>query len=110
MAKPEKQIQKEILEYARKHPKIAWIDRANSGKVRVKGGFMQLHESGTPDLIGYSIGGKFIGIEVKDEKNYNTENNGLRPDQITRINDMSYCQCYVGVAWCIEDVDRIMKG
>jgi hypothetical protein len=110
MAKSEKEIQKIILAYAKKHPLIAWIDRANSGKVRVKGGFMQLHESGTPDLIGYSVNGMFIGIEIKDEKNYNTENKGLRPEQVTRINDMVFCGCYVGVACKTEDVDRIMKG
>ena len=110
MAKSEKEIQKIILAYAKSHSKIAWIDRANSGKVRVKGGFMQLHESGTPDLIGYSIDGKFIGIEIKDEKNYNTENNGLRPEQINRINDMSYCGCYVGVACSVEHVDLIMSA
>jgi len=109
MNKSEKQIQKEILAYAKKHPKIAWIDRANSGKVKVKGGFMQLHENGTPDLIGYSVDGKFIGIEIKDEANYNKSDMGLRAAQIERIGHMISCGCYVGIACCVEHVDEIMQ-
>jgi len=107
-SKSEKVIQKEILKYAKAHQKIAWIDRANSGKVKVKGGFMQLHENGTPDLIGYSIDGKFIGIEIKDESNYNKPDMGLRAAQIVRIGDMKANGCYVGVACCVEHVDEIM--
>ena len=110
MAKSEKEIQKVLLAYAKAHPLIAWIDRANSGKVRVKGGFMQLHESGTPDLIGYSVSGKFVGIEIKDEKNFSLKGNGLRPDQVTRIADMKANGCYVGVACTIAHVDLIMES
>jgi hypothetical protein len=109
MTKSEKQIQKEILAYAKKHPKIAWIDRANSGKVKVKGGFMQLHENGTPDLIGYSVDGRFIGIEIKDEENFGKKFRGLRPEQKTRLNHMHEIGCYVGVACSIGHVDVIMN-
>lgn len=108
MAESEGEIQKIILKHAKSHPLIAWIDRANSGKVRVRGGFMQLHEKGTPDLIGYSVDGRFIGIEIKDESNYHSKNNGLKPEQILRINDMKEKGCYVGVACRVEHVDLIM--
>jgi hypothetical protein len=107
-SKSEKQIQKEILAYAKKHPKIAWIDRANSGKVKVKGGFMQLHENGTPDLIGYSTDGRFIGIEIKDEANFNKKGRGLRAEQKERLIDMVKKDCYCGVACDIKHVDLIM--
>ena len=108
MSKSEGEIQKIILAHAKKHPKVAWMDRANSGKVKVRGGFMQLHEKGTPDLIGYSVDGKFIGVEVKDEPNFYSKNNGLRAEQITRIDDMTMRGCYAGVACCIEHVDSIL--
>ena len=108
MTKSESEIQKEILAYAKKHPQIAWIDRANSGKVKVRGGFMQLHEAGTPDLIGYSIDGTFIGIEIKDDKSFNSKNYGLRPDQITRLFDLYISKCYSGVACDCEHVNEIM--
>jgi hypothetical protein len=109
MIKSEKVIQKEILAHAKNHPKIAWIDRANSGKVKVKGGFMQLHENGTPDLIGYSVSGIMIGIEIKDEANFNKKNNGLRPEQISRLDDMKLRGCFACVACCVEHVDKLMK-
>ena len=110
MSKSEKEIQKEILAYAKKHKKIKWIDRANSGKVKVKGGFMQLHENGTPDLIGYTVNGVMIGIEIKDEPNFNKKNHGLRVEQISRLYDMYETGCYSGVACSIEHVDAIMMG
>ena len=70
---------------------------------------MQLHETGTPDLIGYSTDGVLIGIEIKDEPNYNIKNNGLRVEQINRLDDTSKRGCYAGVACCVEHVDNILS-
>ena len=109
MNKAEREIQREVLAYAKKHKDIEWIDRANSGKVKVKGGWMQLHENGTPDLIGYSTTGVMIGIELKDEPSYNSKNNGCNPEQIERINSMKVAGCFVGVACKTEHVDDIMN-
>ena len=107
--KSESEIQKEILKYCKLHKKIAWIDRANSGKVKVKGGWMQLHENGTPDLLGYAIDGKLIGIEIKDNPSFNSKNNGLRDEQITRLADMKEKGCYAGVACELSHIDKIME-
>lgn len=93
-----------MIKKIRKHEKVAWIDRANSGKVRVKGGFMQLHKKGTPDLIGFTTEGKFIGIELK------------RPDTKTKANDeqkamqdyMSGFGCICGIAWDEESLNAIL--
>lgn len=109
-SKAEKEIQKQCLEYARKHPAVAWIDRANSGKVKVKGGWMQLHENGTPDLIGYTVDGKMIGIEMKDEKNWHSKNHGLRLDQKARLLDMKARGCLCGVSCSIDHTERILNG
>jgi len=109
-SKAEKEIQKESLKFAKSHPNVAWIDRANSGKVKVKGGWMQLHENGTPDLIGYSINGVIIGIEMKDQPNWDSKNHGLRPDQIERLNDMKERGCICGVSCCIDHTERILNG
>ena len=109
-SKLEKDIQKEILDYAKNHPKIAWIDRANSGKVKVKGGFMQLHENGTPDLIGYSVYGQFIGIEIKTPESFCKKNQSLNDEQVYRIGHMNIHECIIGVACCVEHVDNIMHG
>lgn len=107
--KAENEIQKEVLAYAKKHKDIAWIDRANSGKVKVKGGWMQLHEVGTPDLIGYSKTGVMIGIELKDVSSYNSKNNGCSSEQLKRIASMRACGCFVGIACKVEHVEEIMS-
>ncbi len=102
--------QRECLETARALPSVAWIDRANSGKVKVRGGWMQLHEAGTPDLIGYSVNCVFIGIEVKDPDKYNNKNHDLSDEQIERLLDIKSKGGLCGVACCAEHVVRIMKG
>lgn len=103
-------IQKELVKHLKKQPLVAWIDRANSGKTKVKGGWMQLHEVGTPDLIGYSTSCVFIGIEVKDEDKYKKKNHSLSDEQIARLNDIRERGGICGVACCIEHVDEILKG
>ena len=44
----------------------AHVWRHQSGRVRVRGGWMHLAPSGSPDIVGYMRGtGRFLGIEVK---------------------------------------------
>lgn len=80
------------------------MDRANSGKVRVKGGFMQLHEKGTPDLIGFTIQGQFIGIELKRP---DTKKN-LKPEQLSMQSRMRGSNCIFGVAWDKDSLSKIL--
>ena len=80
------------------------MDRANSGKVRVKGGFMQLHMKGTPDLIGFSITGQFIGIELKRPSTKKATNE----DQKAMQELMSISDCVCGVAYDIDSLDEIL--
>jgi hypothetical protein len=108
--KRESEIQKEILKMMKSHPLVAWVDRANSGKVKVKGGFMQLHENGTPDLIGYTIHGTMIGVEVKDESKFKSKNNGLSDHQILRLSDMRDKGCLAGVACSVGHAEDILNG
>ena len=104
MIRLESCIQKELLALAKSHNKVRWISRANSGKVRVKGAFMQLHPKGTPDIIGFSIDGKFIGIELK------------RPETKTKLKEeqeqfqvmMKESDCIHGVAWDRESMLQIL--
>ena len=88
------------------HTKVAWMDRANSGKVRVKGGFLQLHEKGTPDLIGFTVDGKFIGIELKrpDTKK------ALKPEQLRFQAKMSDSKCIFGVAYDLDSLSKILDN
>lgn len=86
------------------HNKVTWMDRANSGKVRVKGGFMQLHEKGTPDLIGFTYEGQFIGIELKRP---DTKNN-VNDDQLCMQSRMRGASCIFGIAYDEESLNAIL--
>lgn len=102
----EGEVQKRLLEVAKVNPIVSWIDRANSGKVRVRGGFMQLHEIGTPDLIGYTFDCKFIAIEVKDEDKYQMKNHNMSREQIDRLLDIKKRG---GIAGCVCNVDQLCR-
>lgn len=52
------------------------VTRIQSGKVRVKGGWMQLAEEGTPDLVVRSPGGLTTWLETK------VKDGRLRPAQL----------------------------
>ena len=104
--KLEKSIQKELLQICKDHSKVAWMDRANSGKVRVKGGFMQLHKKGTPDIIGFTTEGRFIGIELKRP---DTKKN-VKPEQKEMEELMSKSSCVHGVAWDEESLNLILDS
>ena len=43
-----------------------FFDRMHCGKVKVRGGYMNLAKPGWPDYVGILPGGKFLGIEIKD--------------------------------------------
>ena len=42
--------------------------RMNSGMVRVKGGFMHLHDKGTADILVFFRTGRVLWLETKDPK------------------------------------------
>lgn len=44
---------------------LAWVERTQSGKVKVARGWMQLARIGTPDLMGYAANGQAVCLEVK---------------------------------------------
>lgn len=104
MSKLEKEIQAELIKIARGHPKVHFIDRSNSGKVKVKGGWMQLHKKGFPDLCGWVEGGKFLGIELKQPST--RKNTSDEQDSMLQLMSDSGCIC--GVAWDAESLTAIL--
>jgi hypothetical protein len=104
--KLEKEIQRELLKRCKLHKSIAWIDRANSGKVRVKGGFMQLHEKGTPDLIGFTVSGQFIGIELKRP----STKKAVNEDQVIMGERLIKAGCVYGVAYDLDSLNAILDN
>jgi len=104
--KLEKEIQANLIKIARKHPNVHFIDRSNSGKVKVKGGWMQLHKKGFPDLCGWVKGGKFLGIELKRP---DTKNNTSK-DQDSMLELMRESGCICGIAHDEESLMDILDN
>ena len=85
------------------------IDRANSGRVKVvspagKSYWITLHKEGTPDLIGYfGPAGRFIGLEAKVGKNYQSE------EQIEFEFDCRKKGAYYKVIRSPEDLEKVIE-
>ena len=63
----ESEIQRAIVEALPKHPTVLAVIRIQCGNVGVKGGRMQLAESGTPDLCVTLKRGRVLWIETKKQ-------------------------------------------
>lgn len=71
----ENELQRSILDALRQMPGVT-VWRCQSGKVKVRGGWMELAPNGTPDIIGFLDSGQFMAIEVK------LPGEELRPEQL----------------------------
>lgn len=110
MASEENKIQKKGLDYCESHPLVKRIARTQSGKVRVKGGWMNLCPTGTPDTMGFTVDGRHIGIEYKDEKSFASKDHGAKPEQIEHLIDIFNAGGLAGIACCNEHVKMILEG
>jgi hypothetical protein len=95
-----------LVKRVKAHDKVEWFDRANSGKVKVKGGWMQLHEIGTTDYLGFTTRGKFIGIEFKRP----STKDDLSEEQREFSERLIKSNCVHGVAWDEESLNVILDN
>ena len=86
------------------------ITRTHAGKVKVRGGWMQLGCAGWGDTTGYTKNGLIVMIEFKDVKAYESKNNGASEKQLERLNDVRSKGGIAGIACCNEHVVEILKG
>ena len=95
----EADIQRQITDALRKLG--AFVFRIQSGKVKVKRGWMQLAPEGSPDLgVIVPPGGVFLGLEVKDAKGK------LRDAQVTVANALCRAGAAVRTVRSVEDAVR----
>jgi hypothetical protein len=106
-AKNENKIQSEGIEHARMLG--VELARTQAGKVKVRGGWMQLAQKGWGDTTGYNHEGKIVMIEFKDVENYEKKNNGASAEQIARLEDVKSKGGIAGIACCNEHVESIIK-
>ena len=92
------ELQREIMGFLHLAGVTAW--RTNSGYVKKN---VKLAPSGTPDIIGYTRDGRFLGIEVK------LPGKPLRRSQIEWHEKALKAGCKVFVAYSIEDVERELE-
>ncbi len=86
------------------------LTRTNAGKVKVRGGWMQLACKGWGDTTGYNQDGKIVMIEFKDVKSFSSKNHGANEDQLKRLNDIKAKGGLCGIACCDEHVESIISG
>lgn len=110
MPKSESQLQREVLAHCQGHPLIKFMLRTNSGKVKVKGGWMQLCATGTADLNGMTINGIWIAIEMKDEAAWNSTNHGASDEQVAFLESVRDSGGLSGIACSVEHAERIIHG
>lgn len=110
MASEENIIQAAGITLCRQHPKVKRIYRTQSGKVKVKGGFMNLCPAGTPDTSGFMVDGRIIGIEYKTPAAFKKKDHGAKPEQLEHLNDIRAAGGIAGIASNMEQVRQILAG
>lgn len=113
----ESAVQAQCLSVLRTHPYIAHVWRANTGGGIVqnpsgKKRFVKFGEAGVPDIIGFTIDGKFIGVEVKKPEYY--KRTGEKKDATKRLSDhqarfLSTLGKANGIAIIADDADELKK-
>jgi hypothetical protein len=82
---------------------LANVWRTQSGKVKVRGAWMQLAPAGTPDILGYMInGGRMVGLEVKQPKKKATD------IQIEWRNNLLKSGGIAAVVFSVEDAINVI--
>ena len=93
-----------VLKRLRLHPKVAWVERLNSGAGQIafadggKSQWMRFAWRGAPDLIGQLVDGRILCCEVK------RPSGRLRPDQEAFLNTV---RCQGGCAFVARSIDDV---
>ena len=66
-SKPEAAALHEVLLALRNHPSVCWVERMNSGAVKVGNRFIRFGFKGCPDVLGMLRDGRMLGVEVKSK-------------------------------------------
>ena len=106
--KSENTIQREGIDYALSLG--VELTRTQAGKVKVRGGWMNLACKGWGDTTGYNNQGQIVMIEFKDVSAYESKNNGASKEQLERLNDVRSKGGIAGIACCDAHVLDIING
>jgi hypothetical protein len=102
----ERDVLKAVLFYLRRHRKVAWVGRINSGAARNENGqFLRFHTiPGCSDIIGQMRSGHFLAIEVKRPGEKPTPEQMIFLDMV-----LQHSGC---AGWCdsVEACERLIAG
>ncbi len=93
----------EVLKALRTHPAVAWVERMNSGAVRIAGRFVRFGWPGCPDVLGQLKDGRLLGCEVKGPTGR------LRTEQAVFLDRVRAAGGVAFVARDLRDVVRELK-
>jgi len=108
----ESAILKTIIAYLKRHPKVWWACRINSGVMESdyngRKSFTRFNSQvGMSDILGMMRGGQFYAIECKRPP-WAGPRNGREQDQDRFLANTRAGGGRAGFATCIEDVQRIL--
>lgn len=63
--RPESGALREVIKALRSHPAVAWVERQNSGQVKIEGRYITFGWRGASDIIGMLKDGRLLAVEVK---------------------------------------------
>lgn len=95
-------IQAGILRLLRVHPKVAWVQRINSGAGKKKGFYVRFGFTGCSDIIGQLRDGRFLAIECKTEDGKPTDEQQSFLERVNRHGGLA------GVCRSITDADSLL--
>jgi hypothetical protein len=102
MKSTEKVTQRHILAYLDHEGYLAW--RNNSGLVNIRGHMYAMAPAGSPDIVGMTKTGQWLGIEVKDIKTKQNPNQVMFQKKV-ELNGGLYI-----VARSLEDVKQVLEN
>ncbi len=102
-SKPEAAALHEVLLALRNHPSVCWVERMNSGAVKVGTRFIRFGFVGCADLIGMLTDGRFLACEVK------SKTGRLSPEQTAFLSQINNNGGIGFVARNCADVFRELK-
>lgn len=99
----EADILREILKALRSHPKVARVERRQSGVFQNGNRWIRVGRRGDPDIGGFLKGGRVFGIEVKRDGLEPTELQQARIDEIRAAGGLAGCAHSVEEAFALLD-------
>ncbi len=79
--------------------------RVHAGGVKVRGGWMNLCPTGTPDVCGYTLrGGRFVGIEIKVPKGKT-----MKTRAAAQLAAQSHIAAHGGISGQVESVSEAIS-